>query len=221
MDLASGVNAKLVYRISWSPSEVDLLIRGRSAFRYLQRTSRLPLWYSVFKMLFAGFLCELTLVSTLTSIANAATLQRRAAIDDCLKSASVPVDVSGSSDWKADILPFNARLSYTPAAVAVPTTIPQIQAAVNCARTSGLKATAKGGGHSYASLGLGGEDGHLMIELDRMFNVTLNKTSNIAVVQPGARLGHVATQLFNQGGRAISAGTCPGYASSNPIIDTR
>lgn len=163
-------------------------------------------------MFLAVLLQSLTLVSSLTALADAVSLQRRAAIDNCLKGANVPVDVSGSSDWKADILPFNARLTYTPAAVAVPTTIPQIQAAVNCARTSGLKATAKGGGHSYASLGLGGEDGHLMIELDRMFNVTLNKTTNIATVQPGARLGHVATQLFNQGGRAFSAGTCPGYA---------
>ena len=142
--------------------------------------------------------------------AEAVSILRRAVIDDCLKNAQVPADTSGSTDWKADILPFNARLTYTPAAVAVPTTIAQIQAAVNCARTAGLKATPKGGGHSYASLGLGGEDGHLMIELDRMFNVTLNKTTNIATVQPGARLGHVANELFKQGSRAISAGTCPG-----------
>jgi len=133
----------------------------------------------------------LTLLTLLIAPSIAASLWRRAAIDDCLKSANVPVDISGSSDWKADILPFNARLTYTPAAVAVPTTVPQIQAAVNCARISGVKATAKGGGHSYASLGLGGEDGHLMLELDRMFNVTLNKTTNIATIQPGARLGHV------------------------------
>ena len=141
---------------------------------------------------------------------DAFSLHRRAVIDDCLTKASVPVDKAGSTTWNADIKPFNSRLQYTPAAVAVPVTIPQIQAAVNCGRTTGIKVTAKGGGHSYASSGLGGENGHLVIQLDRMFNVTLNKTTNIATIQPGARLGHVANELFKQGGRAISAGTCPG-----------
>lgn len=147
---------------------------------------------------------------SLLALGDAFSLHRRAAIDDCLTKASVPVDKAGSANWTADIKPFNSRLQYTPAAVAVPVTIPQIQAAVNCGRTTGVKVTAKGGGHSYASSGLGGENGHLVIELDRMFNVTLNKTTNIATVQPGARLGHVANELFKQGGRAISAGTCPG-----------
>jgi FAD/FMN-containing dehydrogenase len=147
---------------------------------------------------------------SLFASSNAFSLHRRAAIDDCLTKASVPVDKAGSANWTADIKPFNSRLQYTPAAVAVPVTIPQIQAAVNCGRSTGLKVTAKGGGHSYASSGLGGENGHLVIELDRMFNITLNKTTNVATVQPGARLGHVTNELFRQGGRAISAGTCPG-----------
>ena len=151
----------------------------------------------------------IALLSFLT-FSNAFSLHRRAAIDDCLNKASVPKDKAGSANFTADIKPFNARLPYTPAAVAVPTTIPQIQAAVNCGRTTGLKVTAKGGGHSYASSGLGGENGHLVVQLDRMFNVTLNKVTNVATVQPGARLGHVANELFKQGNRAISAGTCPG-----------
>lgn len=157
----------------------------------------------------AARILTLALLSLIT-FTNAWSLHRRAAIDDCLAKNLVPVDKAGSANWTADISPFNARLPYTPAAVAVPTTIPQIQAAVNCGRGSGLKVTAKGGGHSYASSGLGGENGHLVIQLDRMFNVTLNKKTNVATVQPGARLGHVANELFKQGKRAISAGTCPG-----------
>ena len=141
---------------------------------------------------------------------NASILHRRAAIDDFLSKAAVPANKIGSSTWTADIKPFNSRLPFTPAAVAVPTTIPQIQAAINCGRASGLKVSAKSGGHSYSSSGLGGENGHLVIQLDRMFNVTLNKTTNVATVQPGARLGHVANELVKQGNRAISAGTCPG-----------
>lgn len=142
-------------------------------------------------------------------LVNAVTV-KRAAVNDCLKTAGVPQDISGAANFTRDALPFNARLPYTPAAIAVPTTIAQIQGAVRCAAKSGLKATAKSGGHSYASFGLGGENGHLMIELDYMYNVTLNKQTNVATIQPGARLGHVATQLYAQGKRAISHGTCPG-----------
>lgn len=145
-----------------------------------------------------------------TVFSNASIFHKRAAINDCLSKASVPANKVGSSTWTADIKPFNSRLPYTPTAVAVPTTIPQIQAAVNCGRASGLKVSAKSGGHSYSSSGLGGENGHLVIQLDRMFNVTLNRTTNVATVQPGARLGHVANELIKQGNRAISAGTCPG-----------
>lgn len=146
-----------------------------------------------------------------TGLVQGGALSKRAAIDDCLAAAKVPTDKPGSADWKADTLPFNDRIHFTPAAVAVPTTIEHIQAAVKCAaQTGNVKVTPKSGGHSYASLGLGGEDGHLVVQLDRMFNVSLDTKTNIATVQPGARLGHVATELWMQGKRAISAGTCPG-----------
>ena len=138
------------------------------------------------------------------------SLVAAAAIDDCLKDADVPVDAKGSGDWNADVAPFNTRLQYTPAAIAVPSTVAHVQAAVSCAAKVGVKVNPKSGGHSYASFGLGGENGHLVIELDRMNKVTLDTSTNIATVQAGARLGHVFTNLNQQGRRAISHGTCPG-----------
>jgi FAD/FMN-containing dehydrogenase len=144
------------------------------------------------------------------ALAHGSALLKRAALDDCLTAAAIPADTLGSADWKADVAPYNTRLTYTPIAIAVPTNIEHIQAAISCAVKIGVKVNAKSGGHSYASLGLGGEDGHLVVEMDRMFNVTLDNTTNIATVQAGARLGHVATELYNQGQRAISHGTCPG-----------
>jgi len=130
----------------------------------------------------------------------------------------VPYDTQGSSDWNTDILPFNQRLPFTPAAIAVPTSIPHVQGAIACGTQFGYKINAKGGGHSYASHSLGGENGHLVIELDRMYNVTLNSTTNVAVVQAGARLGHVLTQLDSQGKRAFSTGTCPGVGVSGHAL---
>lgn len=139
-----------------------------------------------------------------------AELEKRAAIDDCLTSAGVPTDARGSTAWSQDVAPFNQRVPYTPVAIVVPSSVAHVQAAVSCAAKIGVKVNPKSGGHSYASFGLGGENGHLVVELDRLNTVTVDSTTNIATIQAGARLGHVATALYSQGKRAISHGTCPG-----------
>ncbi|KAK3313725.1 hypothetical protein B0H66DRAFT_359042 [Apodospora peruviana] len=158
--------------------------------------------------------CQSALSIALAGFAAAKSLDgplaKRAAIDDCLKSAGVPADAQGSADWRADVNPFNQRLAYTPVAIAVPTTVEHVQGAVSCAAKLGIKVTPKSGGHSYASFGLGGEHGHLVVELDRMSKVTVDSSTQIATVQAGARLGHVATVLYQNGKRAFSHGTCPG-----------
>ncbi|KAH8706325.1 hypothetical protein BGZ61DRAFT_531529 [Ilyonectria robusta] len=140
-------------------------------------------------------------------------LTRRDALTSCLADARVPFSVKNSTEWTQDTKPYNLRLAYTPAAVAVPTSIDEIKAAVSCGVKNGVRVSAKGGGHGYGSFALGGEDGHLVIALDRMYRVTLNDDGT-ATVQPGARLGHVAVELFNQGRRAIAHGSCPGVGIS-------
>ncbi|KAI5919064.1 hypothetical protein F4810DRAFT_528059 [Camillea tinctor] len=157
-------------------------------------------------------------VALLTALSRAAVLDKRAALEECLSAASTAVDAVGSDDWKLDAAPFNERLTYTPIAIAVPTSVEQIQSAISCGAKLGYKVTPKCGGHSYASLGLGGEDGHLVIELDRMHTVKLDTETNIATVESGTRLGHLAAELFAQGNRAISHGTCPGVGISGHIL---
>ncbi|OIW29381.1 FAD-binding domain-containing protein [Coniochaeta ligniaria NRRL 30616] len=141
---------------------------------------------------------------------GASPLDKRDALVDCLNKAGVPTDGLGTDDWKQDAAPFNLQLNFTPVAIAVPTNVKQIQDAVACAAKLGVKANAKCGGHSYASFGLGGEDGHLTVEMDRMNAVKLDTTSGIASIEGGSRLGHVASELYAQGKRAFSHGTCPG-----------
>lgn len=152
----------------------------------------------------------LTLFATMLMAASFIPSVQADVLTQCLSDAGVPIDVQSSSTWNSDIAPFNQRLKYTPIAVAVPLKVTHIQSAVVCGMKAGVKVTPKSGGHSYASLGLGGENGHLMIEMDRMYNVTLDPTSNIATVQGGARLGHIATALYNAGKRGFAHGTCPG-----------
>jgi hypothetical protein len=144
------------------------------------------------------------------ALISASVIDRRANIQDCLKAAGVPQDYPGNDNFTQAIKPFNLRLPFTPLAVAVPLTVPQVQAAVKCGVQTGLKINPKSGGHSYASHNLGGEDGHFMIDLKYWNNVTVDPTSQIATVQPAGRLGNIAQSLYAQGKRAISHGTCPG-----------
>lgn len=154
---------------------------------------------------------------SLSATTDASTVFRRAALDDCLKSASVPTLASGSADYTQSIKPFNQRVTFKPAAYAVPTTVKHVQDAIACGATNKIQVTAKSGGHSYGSHGLGGEDGHLIVDMRNFKNVTVDQAAQTATIGTGGRLGDVATALYNQGKQAISHGTCPGYASRNQL----
>jgi len=127
---------------------------------------------------------------------------------NCLIRSKVPQYIPGSETFSRNIVPYNLRFNFTPVALAVPTSVPQVQAAVGCASKYGVKVNPKSGGHSYAAHSLGGEDGHLVVDLKYFKNITLDKTTNIATVGAGARLGNLALGLYNQGGRAIAHGVC-------------
>ena len=155
-------------------------------------------------------LAAIVAISLWIGLGFSSPFDKRAALVDCLEGASVPIDGVGTDEWRLDAAPFNLMLNFTPVAIAVPANTRHIQDAVACAAKLGVKANAKCGGHSYASFGLGGEDGHLTIEMDRMNAVKLDTTTGIASVEGGSRLGHVASELYAQGKRAFSHGTCPG-----------
>jgi FAD/FMN-containing dehydrogenase len=131
-------------------------------------------------------------------------------IVSCLASSNVPQDYPGSAEFSQDVIPYNLRLNFTPVALAVPSTVPQVQAAVVCAAQVGVKVNPKSGGHSYASHSLGGEDGHFVINLKYFRETRVEPSTYHASIGPGARLGNVALALFNQSGRAMAHGICPG-----------
>jgi FAD/FMN-containing dehydrogenase len=144
--------------------------------------------------------------ATLFSYTNAAN----STLGECLESRKVPVYASGTKNYTQAVKPFNLRLPYVPASYAVPQTVKHVQDAVSCGVASGVRVTAKCGGHSYASHGLGGEDGHLIVDMRRFNSVTVDAAAHTAVVGAGGRLGNIAVALYNQGKQAISHGTCPG-----------
>jgi hypothetical protein len=67
----------------------------------------------------------------------------------------------------------------------------------------------RAGGHSYAAYGLGGTNGALVIDLQRIKQVSVDASTGEAVIGTGSRLGDIALSLNNQGGRALPHGTCP------------
>jgi FAD/FMN-containing dehydrogenase len=128
----------------------------------------------------------------------------------CLSTSGVPQVYPNTTDFAQTIVPYNVRLNFTPVAYTFSTTVPQVQSAVSCASNLSVKINPKSGGHSYASHSIGGEDGHLVIDLKYLYDVKVDPNTFIATIGPAARLGNIAIALFNQSGRALAHGLCPG-----------
>ncbi|EOA82713.1 uncharacterized protein SETTUDRAFT_173389 [Exserohilum turcica Et28A] len=143
-----------------------------------------------------------------------AILDRRATLAECLDARKVPVFGQGTANFTQAIKPFNLRVPFTPASYAVPSTIQHIQDAIACGAASGVHVTGKCGGHNYASHGLGGENGHLVVDMRRFNSVTVDQNAHTAVIGAGGRLGNIALALYAQGKQGISHGTCPGVGIS-------
>ncbi|KAH7400197.1 hypothetical protein BKA64DRAFT_477161 [Cadophora sp. MPI-SDFR-AT-0126] len=139
-------------------------------------------------------------------------------IVQCLSASNIPQAYPGTPSFTELIIPLNLRLNYTPIALALPTTVPQVQAAVKCAVKLGVKVNPRSGGHSYASHSIGGEDGHLVVDLRYFRETVVDRKTNVAAVGPGARLGNVAVALFEQGERAMAHGVCPGVGVGGHVL---
>jgi FAD/FMN-containing dehydrogenase len=126
-----------------------------------------------------------------------------------LASKNVPIKLITDPDWNTYAATYNVRLQYTPAVIVLPLTFQHISDAVVCAGKAGVKVQAKSGGHSYASFSTGGKDGSMVIDLENLQNVSVD-SKGLATVGSGLRLGNLATAIFNQAGRALPHGTCPG-----------
>jgi len=129
-----------------------------------------------------------------------------ATLTSCLSSANLQPISPSSSNYTADSLAFNRRLSYKPADIVFPTNAQDVASAVKCASQAGVKVAARSGGHSYAANGIGGEDGSLVIDLKNLKSVIVNASNQTAVFGTGNRLGDLALALFNGGKQAIAHG---------------
>ena len=150
----------------------------------------------------------------------------------CLISYQVPFYTNQSSNWTSLVTPFNLRLIFEPDVITIPLATVDVSNSVMCASRAGLKVQAKGGGHSYASYSNGGLNGSMIVNLQGLQSVNVDNgkhlpsksnaphifgdlvtnlfaDTGIATVGGGARLGNMATAIYNQGQRALPHGTCP------------
>ncbi|GAA6020913.1 hypothetical protein JCM11491_000064 [Sporobolomyces phaffii] len=125
----------------------------------------------------------------------------------CLNNAGIATVTSSSSTYQSDIAAYNQRLQPKPVAVIHPTSPAQIASALKCAASSNTAVSARGGGHSYASFGLGGTDGALVVDLSKFKSISVDSAGK-ASIGAGSRLGDIALAL-NKKGWALSHGTCP------------
>ncbi|KDQ16761.1 hypothetical protein BOTBODRAFT_172866 [Botryobasidium botryosum FD-172 SS1] len=131
---------------------------------------------------------------------------RRDGFSDCLGANITTVEPSDQG-YPAASAPFNQRLAFRPAAIVYPNTPHDVSQVVKCAASQGLAVNARSGGHSYAAYGLGGEDGHVIVDLSKLKSITLDKSSWNVVSETGNLLGELAVSLWNQGQRALPHGT--------------
>ncbi|KAK6078965.1 carboxylesterase family protein [Seiridium cupressi] len=123
---------------------------------------------------------------------------------DCV---AYPDNVLYQASW---VKPYNLDLPVTPIAVTRPESADDVSGFIKCAVSSNIKVQAKSGGHSYANYGLGGTDGELVLDLQKMTQFSMDTDTWQATMGAGHRLSDVTQELHDNGKRAMSHGTCPG-----------
>jgi FAD/FMN-containing dehydrogenase len=120
-----------------------------------------------------------------------------------------------------DVHVYNLRLPCIPRVIVKARTSQLVSAAVRVANQFDLKVQARSGGHNYANYGLGGVDGHLIVDLKYMDGFNMDRTTWQASVGPGVILKELCQLLHDNGGRVIPHGTCPNVAIGGERCFTR
>ncbi|RPA75529.1 FAD-binding domain-containing protein [Ascobolus immersus RN42] len=128
-------------------------------------------------------------------------------VTSCLSNSTIEHVLPSSPKYASLSRSYNLRFDYKPAAIAYPKTPEEVQQIVKCAISKDIKLSIRGGGHSYGAFAFGGEDGRLMIDMERFQTISYDESTEIATVGAGVRLGNLASKLLGHG-RAIPHGAC-------------
>ncbi|KAK4050990.1 hypothetical protein OIV83_003119 [Microbotryomycetes sp. JL201] len=140
--------------------------------------------------------------------ASTPILHRRADLQSCLSSSGAQPVFPSSSNYESASAAYNQRVQPSPAAVVRPTSVGQLRTVLACARDSGAPVSARGGGHSYASYGLGDVSTSAVVVDMSAFNTIQVADDGTALIGGGQRLGDIYLAL-DAAGKGFPAGTCP------------
>ncbi|CAK5273796.1 unnamed protein product [Mycena citricolor] len=144
---------------------------------------------------------------SLLAFAALAAAQSVTILQQALSASGVAASYPSSGNYSAESQAFNQRFTVMPIAIAFPTSVQQVSAAVKAGAAQSLEIVARSGGHSYIANGLGGNNGALVIDLSKMKTISVRASNGTALIQTGNRLGDIALAL-NAAGRALPHGTC-------------
>ncbi len=119
-------------------------------------------------------------------------------VQSCLETAVGAEAVAFSSTLfykQVHVKLYNLDVPVAPAAVVYPSTPQEVAAIVKCAADNGLKVQPRGGGHSYANYGIGGQDGGIAVDMKNFKQFAMDTTSWQVTLGAGHRLGDITTKL--------------------------
>ena len=147
-------------------------------------------------------------------IAGVALASNTSDLQECLTSSVSDVVFEGDLLYQATAVQrYNLNIPVSPAAVTSPENAKEVAAVVKCASDNGLSVQARSGGHSFGNHGLGGSDGAVVVDLEKLQKFSMDESTWVATIGSGTLLGDVTTRLSDAGGRAMSHGTCPQVGS--------
>lgn len=118
-----------------------------------------------------------------------------AALEKAGISGEVVTAANHPIEYALGTIPWNARCSFSPAAIVKVASAEDVSKAVQLAAKHGIPVQARSGGHSFGAYSLGGRSGALVIHLGKLNEVKYDEHTQRATIGGGALLGRVSSVL--------------------------
>ncbi|PRP73387.1 glucooligosaccharide oxidase [Planoprotostelium fungivorum] len=129
----------------------------------------------------------------------------------CTTTTGSTVYLSPRGGWtygENDYFAYNARVQPQPYAIFTPNSTAQVAAILKCSSSKGLATVGLSGRHSYCTNGYGGRNGSVVVDLQNLASVFVDKNTKVIVAGGGARMGAIDQALAKVKG-TLPHGTSP------------
>ncbi|CAG8664002.1 22648_t:CDS:2, partial [Cetraspora pellucida] len=145
--------------------------------------------------------------------------------EDSLRKCLDQHCIKGSVHFRDDFVAYNNDIKFEynrlvihfPVAFVHPVDILDIQNTIKCGVNLNFPIVARSGGHSYESYSIGDKDCYLVVDLVNFNKITVDITSQTAIVETGNRLESLHYKM-NQHSFAFPAGVCSNIGVGGLIL---